>query len=168
MDRFGEFYRENKDRLYAYLLRMTGDVQASLDLVQESFLRYLRRYGEAKVEKSLLYAIARNGAMDLFRKKKMAVCDADEYGDSHTNPEQQLLDREALDDTIKAIATLKPPDRELIALLTAGDLTYQEIGRILDISESNVKVRVHRARTKLRQTLASGMRKMPEKTEDGA
>ena len=43
------FYKENKDRLYAYLLRMTGDRQLALDLVQESFTRYLGRYGTVKI-----------------------------------------------------------------------------------------------------------------------
>ena len=57
---------------------------------------------------------------------------------------------------MSAIDKLAPLDRELISLVTTADLTYQEIGRVLKISEANVKVRIHRARTKLREMLASG------------
>ena len=42
MDDYGLFYRENRDRVFAYLLRMTGDVQLAGDLTQESFTRAAR------------------------------------------------------------------------------------------------------------------------------
>ena len=57
---------------------------------------------------------------------------------------------------LAAIGQLTQPDRELISLVATADLTYLQIGRILHISEANVKVRVHRARTKLRDILSSG------------
>jgi len=47
-------------------------------------------------------------------------------------------------------------DRQLISLLATGTFSYKEIGRMLDISEANVKVKVHRARFRLKEILADG------------
>lgn len=156
MDTYGAFYRENKDRLYAYLLRMTGERQSALDLVQESFTRYLGRYGRREQNKALLYTIARNAALDAFRKVKPIEFDVDTYGDSRADPEQRIIFQERFNQMMAAVAGMSPLDQELLSLVTTSDLTYREIGRVLKISEANVKVRVHRARTKLREHLASG------------
>ena len=156
MDTYGAFYRENKDRLYAYLLRMTGEPQSALDLVQESFARYLGRYGRRERNKALLYTIARNAALDDFRKQKPVEFDVYTYQDSGADPEQRIIDQERFNRMMTAIAGMASLDQELISLVTTTDLTYREIGRVLKISEANVKVRVHRARTKLREHLVSG------------
>lgn len=156
MNDYGLFYKENKDRLYAYLLRMTRDRQLALDLVQESFVRYLKRYGRHEFNKALLYTIGRNAALDVFRRKAATGVDTETYQDLGADPEQQIIDQEKFNQMMSAIAKLAPLDRELISLVATTDLTYQEIGRVLKISEANVKVRIHRARTKLREMLASG------------
>jgi RNA polymerase sigma-70 factor (ECF subfamily) len=135
---------------------MTGDPPLAIDLVQESFTRYLGRYGKHGNNKSLLYTIARNAVMDVFRKKKMAGIDADNCESTGKNPEQELIDQEGFNRILASIAQMPLADRELVSLVANGDLTYQEIGRILKISESNVKVRVHRARKKLQAIMASG------------
>jgi RNA polymerase sigma-70 factor (ECF subfamily) len=41
-------------------------------------------------------------------------------------------------------------ERDVLALAASGDLTYREIGELTGITEANVKVKVHRARVKLR------------------
>ena len=156
MNDYSLFYQENKDRLYAYLLRMTGERQLALDLAQESFARYLARYGRRTYNKALLYTIGRNAALDVFRRQSTTGFDAENYKDSGADPEQQIMDQEKLKQMMSAIAKLAPLDRELISLVTTTDLTYREIGRVLKISEANVKVRIHRARTKLKEMLTSG------------
>ena len=66
------------------------------------------------------------------------------------------MDRQALEHVLAAIRQLAATDRELISLVATGDLTYREIGNILNLSEGNVKVKVHRARNRLKEILASG------------
>jgi RNA polymerase sigma-70 factor (ECF subfamily) len=155
VDAFSLFYKDNKDRLFGYLLRRTGQVQLALDLVQESFVRYLKRYGHRDPHKALLYAIARNAAVDSLRKQRMTDIDGDSVTDPGDNPEQQLIQRQSVERMLAALSQLEPADRELISLVVSSDLTYREIGRILKISETNVKVRVHRVRNKLRQIMVS-------------
>jgi RNA polymerase sigma-70 factor (ECF subfamily) len=51
---------------------------------------------------------------------------------------------------------LEPEERDVLALVVSNDLSYREIARITGISEGNVKVRVHRARVKLRKMMNTG------------
>ena len=57
---------------------------------------------------------------------------------------------------LAAIGQLRLVDRELIALVASGSLSYREIGKLLKISEANVKVKVHRARLRLKAILNQG------------
>lgn len=155
MDATSQFYMENKDRLYAYLLRMTGETQSALDLVQESFTRYLARYGNQDGNRPLLYTIARNAALDAIRQRKANGCEVENCEDPGHNPEQLVMNRQAFEHMLKAIGQLAVPDRELISLVAGAGLTYREISDILKISEANVKVRVHRIRNRLRFLLAA-------------
>ena len=134
---------------------MTGDYHLACDLVQESFTRYLKNYNSIN-NRTLLYTIARNAALDTIRKRKTEFLDTGEYEDQSNNPESQVIDRQAFNRILKAIGQLETSNRELISLVANADLTYREIGSILNISEANVKVRVHRARMKLRKILDSG------------
>lgn len=125
------------------------------DLVQESFTRYLKNYNSIN-NRTLLYTIARNAALDTIRKQKTELPGTGDYEDQSSNPESQVMERQAFDRILNAIGQLDTPNRELISLVATADLTYREIGSILNISEANVKVRVHRARMKLRKILDSG------------
>jgi RNA polymerase sigma-70 factor (ECF subfamily) len=154
VDAFSQFYRDNKDRLYGYLLRMTAEPQLALDLVQESFTRYLKRYGNREFSKPLLYTIARHAALDSLGRPRATGIDADRCEASDHNPEQQMIHRQAFDRMLAAVAHLAPTERELIFLVATSELTYRELGQVLNISEANVKVRIHRARTNLRRMLA--------------
>ncbi len=157
MENFDVFYKSSKDGLFAYLLRMTGDYPLACDLVQESFTRYLGRYSNNEPSsRSLLYTIARNAAMDAFRKPKTDSFDPDGHADQRRNPEQQLDDRQTFDKMMAAIHQLSIKDRELIALIAGADLSYVEIGKILELSVANVKVKVHRARLRLKEILSNG------------
>ena len=64
------FYRDNRERIQVFLLHLTGDYDLARDLVQESFTRYLSRYGRDTGNLALLYTIARNAALDTFRKRR--------------------------------------------------------------------------------------------------
>ena len=153
MDAFSRFYRNNKDRLYGYLLRMTAEPQLALDLVQESFFRYLKRYGNRELSKPLLYTIARHAALDTLGRPRTTGIDADSCQASGNSPEQEVIHKERFNRMLTAIARLTRAERELISLVATADLTYREMGQVLKISEANVKVRVHRVRTKLRKML---------------
>ena len=66
--------------------------------------------------------------------------------------------REEYRRVLDAMGTLENDERDILALAVSGDLSYREISVIAGISESNVKVKVHRARLKLRKIMQAGER----------
>jgi RNA polymerase sigma-70 factor, ECF subfamily len=155
MESYESFYRDNQARIFAYLLRLTGDYQLAGDLTQESFTRCLSRYGKNGNNRALLYTIARNAAFDAARKRREEALGDDDDAASPGDPERQLIEKQELDHMLAAIQQLNPLDRELIALLAAGTFSYSQIGRMLNVSQANVKVKVHRARLRLKAILTS-------------
>jgi RNA polymerase sigma-70 factor (ECF subfamily) len=152
-----EFYKEHKDRLFAYLMRMTGDYYLSSDIMQESFTRYLEHYGNQAESVSLLYTIARNTLADHARKQgRTTPLDSDDQEDSSSNQEHALMVREEYRQVLGAIQRLKKDEREILALAVSGVLSYREIASIAGTTEANVKVKVHRARLKLKKILSTG------------
>ena len=151
-----EFYKEHKDRLFAYLMRMTGDYYLSSDIMQESFTRYLEHYGNQAESVSLLYTIARNTLADHGRKQgRTTQLDSDQE-DSSSDQEHALMVREEYRQVLGAIQRLKKDEREILALAVSGVLSYREIASIAGTTEANVKVKVHRARLKLKKILNTG------------
>ena len=142
--------------MFAYLLRLTGNYHLSSDLTQESFTRYLSRYGRSGNNGALLYTIARNAALDAMRKRREETLRADDEVSPEGDPERQLIQKQAYNRMIAAIQQLNPIDRELISLLATETFSYREIAKLLDISETNVKVKVHRARLRLKAILNDG------------
>ena len=69
------------------------------------------------------------------------------------NPENDVLVKESYHRVLTALKQLDSPERETLVLAACSSMTYREIGEILEISEANVKVKVHRARVKLRKLL---------------
>ena len=149
-------YRDNRERVLRFLLHLTGDVELARDLVQETFARYLSRYGRDSEQLGLLFTIARNAGLDALRRRRTSTLPERETADPRRDPEHQLIDRQEMDRVLAAIRRLDDTDRQLVALLATSTFSYREIGRLLDLSETNVKVRVHRARLKLKALMAEG------------
>ena len=156
MDRYGAYYRQHKDKLFAYLMRMTGDYHLSGDIMQESFTRYLEHYGQEQPSLPLLYTIGRNALFDHWRKEERTSLLEGDRADCSGDPEGALMVREEYRRVLVATEELEKDERDLLALAVSGDLSYREIASICRISEANVKVKVHRARLKLKEILNRG------------
>ncbi len=157
MKRFRFFYNEYRERLFAYLLKMTGDYHLSADIMQESFTRYMERYKNRSHSASLLFAIGRNLVIDHARRRNTRAS----YGDFTLNSpqadqEQALMVRERYRQVLAGMQQLPQKERDTLALVVSSDLPYAKIAEITGTSEANVKVMVHRARVKLRRILQAG------------
>jgi len=153
---FAEFYSENRKRLYAYLVRMSGEGELARDLLQESFAKYLERYGRETLSVPLLFTIARNAFFDVVRKRKHYPQAAPEIDPAGPDPEAEVLVREAYRRVVDAFQQLEMTEREVLSLVISSGLSYRAVAETVGISEANVKVKVHRARLRLRELLREG------------
>jgi RNA polymerase sigma-70 factor, ECF subfamily len=137
-------------------MRSTGDYYLSGDILQESFTRYLEKYGEEGQNPALLYTIARNAVVDSHRKQRRDTPLLDEQEPSANNPEMDMMVREDFRRVLAAMQELEPEERDILSLVVSSGLPYREIARIAGTSEANVKVRIHRARVKLKKMMNTG------------
>ncbi len=142
--------------MFSYLIRISGDYQLSMDIMQESFVRYLERYEKDTRNISLLYAIARNCFLDYKRRDKRNYWLERDQRDYSSHQTDVLQIKQEYHQVLKAMKNLEDDERDILALVLSGDFRYREIASIMGITEANVKIKVHRARVKLREVLKSG------------
>ena len=121
--------------------------------MQESFTRYLERYGDEQQSVSLLYRIGRNLVFDNARSKSGKTHETEECLAADLDHERDFMVKEEYRRVLEAMRRLDDSERDVLALAASGELSYRQIASISGISEGNVKVRVHRARLKLRNIL---------------
>lgn len=154
MDAFRQFYTDQGDRLFGYLLRRSGNRAVAADLVQETFTRYLERYRDRPLSAPLLYTMARHLHADHVRRQRRQVDLAEATEATSTDDGEHLaIAREESRRVLAALQQLDEDDRDLLAMVAVSGLSYRDIAAVCACSEGSVKVRVHRARQKLRQLL---------------
>ena len=154
VNEFSAFYRAQREKLFYYLMRMTGDYYLSGDIMQESFARLLKHYGSEAQTVSLLYTIARNAVLDHFRKNgRNTELQENDRRDESVDSEKLLMVRQEYHKVLSAMQLLETHERDILALVADGDFSYHDIAQITGDSEGNVRVKVHRARLKLKNFL---------------
>jgi len=146
--------------------RMTHDVGRAEDLTQETFLRAWRKLHTFDVSKPLrpwLLRLATNVCINKLRKKRAPVVALGEDEDASA-PEPQAREPEAIDMAEQhetraileaAIGRLPDDYRLVVTLRHVEEMAYDEIADTLGWPLGTVKVRLHRARERLRQMLES-------------
>ncbi len=154
------FFQEHKRRAYQFALQMVGDPDDALELTQEAFLRLHRHWKRrdcSQPARAWMYAVLRNLAIDLLRKR--AVRRQAESGDleeaaGEPDPEA-LAERRQMSAAIRqAIERLPPAQREALLLKDFHGLSYAEIARVTGTTPALVASRLHDARQRLRRRLA--------------
>ncbi len=154
MHRFRQFYIDNKERLFGYLLRKSGNTNLAADIVQETFTRYLERYRRNNQQSpALLYTIGRNLFYDEMRHNNRYVSGEEISQDTGADQEETYIAKEESGKVLAAMAQLGDDERDILALVVSSGLCYQEIADIRQCTVANIKVKVHRARLKLKKLL---------------
>lgn len=156
MEILREFYNDNKDRFFGYLLRRTGDYQLAADTLQESFARYLERYSKGKPNVSLLFAIGRNLLNDNFRSQRTTIPYEEDRHKGASDVESAFQVREESRRVLQAIQQLDPDEVDILSLVVTSGLSYRKIAKLTGTTETNIKVKVHRSRLKLKKILLTG------------
>ena len=171
-DTFRAFYDRTARSVWVYLSRMTGDRQLAADLLQEAYYRFLRAeraYASDAHRRNYLFRIATNLVHDGRRRQHVdfvRVPDEDEPG--ALQAEGDIAERAARrTDLGRAMAQLKPRERDLLWLAYAQGSSHQEIAESLGLRTASIKLLLFRARHRLAALLGSAWnRKDHERDRD--
>ncbi|MBS1663359.1 MAG: RNA polymerase sigma factor [Bacteroidetes bacterium] len=150
LDKMALLFHRYHRPLFGFLYHMTGQREASEDMVQNVFYRMLRSRhtftGEGEF-KTWMYHLARNVWKDHLRTSgRMGVVRQVEDGiGKEVLVDEQLEKKLELEMLQRRIDSLNPESREVLVLSRYQNLKYAEIAEVLDISVAAVKVRIHRA-----------------------
>ncbi len=150
---FNTFYTAHKERLFGYLLRKTGNYHLAADIVQESFTRYLEQYADKGDNPALLFTIGRNLLLDHVRKNKTTVSYVEDEHGQAVDQEHMYQVQEDVKQVVLAMQQLDEDERDILAMVASSGLSYREVAYVTGNSEANIKVKVHRARVKLKNIL---------------
>lgn len=169
---FAEIVRRYRNQITNYVYRMTNDYDLAVDLAQETFMRVYaaaERYQTSFAFSTYIYRIATNLAIsELRRRKRRRLVSLTSFFKERESPSEsceldmpdaaQLQDVTVVEDerraaVARAIATLPEKYRAPLVLRDVEERSYEEIARILQMSEGTVKSRINRARTFLREKL---------------
>lgn len=151
---YNECVRMYSDNVYRFILKNLRHEEDSRDVVQSAYEKMWRNRNEVEfnTSKSYLFTVAYHQMIDHIRKvKRIHLKENFDEGtrvtDKPVNNVKRVLE--------KALATLNDLQRSLVLLKDYEGYSYQEIGSITSLSESQVKVYLHRARIQLKEYLVS-------------
>ena len=155
-DAFRGFYDRTAHVLLAYLSRVTGDRQLAADLLQETYYRFLRartQYESEAHRRNSLFRIASNLVRDNHRRARVEPIEMATPGGDAGNADRTHAGTERATDLNRALARLRPRDRELLWLAYAQGSTHREIADALGVKAASIKLMLFRARRRLADLL---------------
>ncbi len=167
----GQVVVEHRSRIYRYVLSMARDPDTAEDLTQETFLRALRRLGSLRDRAALvpwLYRLATNVFIDWVRaedRRRLARTggqNGDETDLVAKIPDpvaavDRRIEQSEMSECVQDFVDDLPDDfRSVILLHDAHGLSNPEIAQMLGLTVATTKIRIHRGRMRLRQSLEAG------------
>ena len=144
--------------LIRYAAHIIRDIERAREVVQDTFLKLCRQKPPPEENRLApwLYTVCRNAALDVRRKeRKMTGIDEARLQQIPTMPQfpARLEQNEQLAEVMQILDTLPPNQKEVLRLKFQGDLSYQEISRITDLSIGNIGFLIHTGLKTIRETL---------------
>jgi RNA polymerase sigma factor (sigma-70 family) len=142
------------DGVYRFILHNLKDKDDSKDVVQDTFEKLWMNYSNVNFEKakSYIFTTAYRTMIDKIRRGKKSVrlelSDLNVYDESGQHPDLKKILNEAID-------RLSEIQKSVIMLRDFEGYTYEEIGEITGLNESQVKVYIYRARLALKEYIGS-------------
>ncbi len=157
-DQFMEYYERYHNDIFRFCMIKTSDRSRSLEITQETFMRfwkYIISGKDIKQERPLLYRIANNLIIDSYRKKKAILVENFSLGKYENNisidyseKQENILDGERI---INILNELPDLNREIITLRFINDFSISEIAKTVKLDNKTVSVYLHRGIKQLRK-----------------
>jgi RNA polymerase sigma-70 factor (ECF subfamily) len=151
---YNECVNQYADNVYRFILKNLRHEEDARDIVQTAFEKLWRNREsvESGKSKSYLFTVAYNQMIDHIRKHKRVQL-KEEFREEVRVEHKPINDlRKTL---MEALDRLNETQRSLVMLKDYEGYSYEEIGKITGLNESQVKVYLHRARLTLRNYLVS-------------
>ncbi len=160
---FQSVYKEVFPVLMRVAYHVTYSIDVSEDIVQEAFIRFYEKnmeFPSVDEAKYWLIRVTKNLAINVVKRKSREKAMVEKIKKVPKAPvqdgEDALIDLEMKEMIRTAVEKLPEKLKSVLILKEYADLNYKQIGIVLHISESNVKVRVHRARKMMETMLDRG------------
>jgi RNA polymerase sigma-70 factor, ECF subfamily len=160
---FQAFYQETARPLRAFLCRLSGKPELVDDLLQETYLRFLRAQDlkdDASLRKAYLYKIATNLITDHWRtsareQRWVVASHSDEDFREEAAPDRKDASEKVIlsRDLSRVFQQLKPVERSLLWLAYVEGSEHREIAAALGLKQNSIRVLLFRARQKLARVL---------------
>ncbi|MGN6715039.1 RNA polymerase sigma factor [Anaerocolumna jejuensis] len=148
-----QVYKENAAVVYKYLFCLTHDANLTEELTQETFYQATKGIhkfrGECKISVWLCQIGKRLWYRELQKRKHQVVLDAIEEMESHQNFEAQYIQNIDKVELFKRLHQLDDKTREVMYLRLTGELSFSEIGEILEKNENWARVTFYRGKQKI-------------------
>ena len=140
-------------KLYGFALKFLRNSEDAQDIVQDVFekLWINRKKVEAEKAKAWMYTTAHNAMINFVMKKQRMILPGDDLIPETAKMERSVFESSQVVD--RAVSILPPVQKSIILLRDLEGYTYDEIGDILELSPSQVKVYLFRARNKIKKQL---------------
>lgn len=155
--RFRPLYERYYEPIFRFVFRRTADSDLTADLCSQVFLKALQRLGAYQYRgvpfSAWLFRIASNEVAQHFRQNSQKRTVSIEENTLSEVAEEMELEGDIwhMEELVEALDTLKPADLTLIELRFFEQRPFKEIAEILDITESNAKVKTYRILERLRK-----------------
>ena len=160
---YAELVNRYQNYVFTLTLRLIKSREDAEEVAQDVFVKAYRSLADFKGESKFstwLYTITNTTSITFLRKKKLEVHSLDnenvfEVADSKDSGlrANTIEQKSRVSMVTKAIALLSPADAEIITLFYKVEQSLDEIGKILGLETNTVKVRLHRARTRLKEKM---------------
>jgi RNA polymerase sigma-70 factor (ECF subfamily) len=157
---FAGLYEKYKNRVFGFLLRMTGDREIAEDLLQETFFAALRnaeQFDRSRSFLSWLFGIAHKRTIDYFRHAKVETDHKQDaegaIGSKIDAPDQQLSNQSLRKLINESVEQLDPLQKEVFLLRELGGVAFKEIANIMDCPINTALGRMRLALKNIRKEL---------------
>ena len=161
VEAFKTLHQDYQTRLFAYSMKMLGDVGSAEELCNDVMLDVWRQAGQFKGKSKLstwIFGIARYKALNTLRRKgrriNVTLEQAAKTADARPDPEKTAERRDTREKLEAALRTLSQEHREVIESTFYHEFSYEEIAQIMKCPVGTVKTRMFYARHKLRAWLS--------------